>query len=177
MRTWPLRDTERHRASPFKRGGVTVIKLDMRAEHPRQRRLAPGEEDALLQHARPHLRALITAALSTGCRRGELLSLQWSQVRRDENEDARWIVLPAAKTKRNEARVIPLDRACGRSWLCASTRRMDPSLPAPRTCSATNAEQIAVDTLRFHVRNIYDTLHVHSKSEAVLKAFRGGILR
>jgi integrase len=95
-------------SSPFKRGGVTVIKLNMRAEHARQRRLSPGEEDALLRHARPHLRAMITAALSTGCRRGELLSLQWSEVRRDENGDARWIVLPAAKTKTNETRVIPV---------------------------------------------------------------------
>lgn len=94
--------------SPFKRGGVTIVKLNIRAEHPRQRRLEPGEEEALLKHAGPHLRALIVAALSTGCRRGELLSLQWSQIRRDEHGDARWIVLPAAKTKTNETRVIPI---------------------------------------------------------------------
>lgn len=94
--------------SPFKRGGVTVVKLDMRAEHTRQRRLEPGEEEALLKHASPHLRALIVAALSTGCRRGELLSLQWSQIRRDDKREARWMVLPAAKTKTNETRVIPI---------------------------------------------------------------------
>lgn len=94
--------------SPFKRGGVTVVKLNMRAEHPRQRRLEPGEEEALLKHAGLHLSALIVAALSTGCRRGELQSLQWSQIRRDEHGDARWIVLPAAKTKTNETRVIPI---------------------------------------------------------------------
>ena len=94
--------------SPFKRGGVTVVRLDMRVEHARQRRLAPGEEEALLKHAGAHLRALIVAALSTGCRRGELLSLQWSQVRRDDKGEARWIVLPAAKTKTNETRVIPI---------------------------------------------------------------------
>jgi len=35
----------------------------MRAEHARQRRLAPGEEEALLKHAGAHLRALIVAAL------------------------------------------------------------------------------------------------------------------
>jgi DNA-binding NarL/FixJ family response regulator len=35
---------------------------------------------------------------------------------------------------------------------------------------------LSVDTLRFHVRHIYEKLHVHSKSEAVLKAFRKGIL-
>lgn len=36
---------------------------------------------------------------------------------------------------------------------------------------------LSIDTLRFHVRHIYEKLHVHSKSEAVLKAFRRGILR
>ncbi len=94
--------------TPFQRGGVSVVKLETRAEIPRQRRLLPGEEAALLTHAGPHLRALIVAALSTGCRRGELLSLQWSQVRRDENDQPRWIALPAAKTKTNQSRMIPV---------------------------------------------------------------------
>ena len=39
------------------------------------------------------------------------------------------------------------------------------------------AEQLglSVDTVRFHVRRIYDRLHVHSRSEAVWKAFGSGI--
>lgn len=36
---------------------------------------------------------------------------------------------------------------------------------------------LSADTIRFHIRNIYEKLHVHSKSEAVLKAFRVGLLR
>ena len=43
--------------------------------------------------------------------------------------------------------------------------------------TAADVLSVSVDTLRFHVRNIYAKLHVHSKSEAVLKAFRSGILR
>ncbi len=35
---------------------------------------------------------------------------------------------------------------------------------------------VAIDTVRFHVRNIYDKLHVHSKSEAVSAALRRGIV-
>jgi DNA-binding NarL/FixJ family response regulator len=35
---------------------------------------------------------------------------------------------------------------------------------------------LALDTVRFHVRNVYDKLHVHSKSEAVLKAVRSGLV-
>jgi integrase len=48
------------------------------------------------------------AALSTGCRIGEILSLQWRQIRRDQKGAARWIELPATKTKTGEARVIPV---------------------------------------------------------------------
>ena len=36
---------------------------------------------------------------------------------------------------------------------------------------------ITINTLSFHVRSIYDKLQVHSKSEAVAKALRDGILR
>jgi DNA-binding NarL/FixJ family response regulator len=31
---------------------------------------------------------------------------------------------------------------------------------------------ISIDTVRGHIRHIYEKLHVHSKSEAVAKAFR-----
>ncbi len=94
--------------TPFKRHGVTVVKLDTRAEMPRHRRLEPGDEDRLLQHAGDHLRALIVALLSTGCRVGELLSLQWKQVRRDEEGNPRWVVLPPTNTKTYKLRVIPI---------------------------------------------------------------------
>jgi DNA-binding NarL/FixJ family response regulator len=36
---------------------------------------------------------------------------------------------------------------------------------------------LSVDTIRFHVRNIYEQLHVHSKSEAVTKALKSGWIR
>ena len=42
--------------------------------------------------------------------------------------------------------------------------------------TAADALDISLDTLRSHIRNIYDKLHVHSKSEAVLKAFKTGLL-
>jgi DNA-binding NarL/FixJ family response regulator len=43
--------------------------------------------------------------------------------------------------------------------------------------TAAETLSLSVDTIRFHIRNIYEKLHVHSKSEAVLKAFRAGMLR
>jgi integrase len=106
-------------STPFKRGSVTVVKMESSVEGARTRRLEPsatmpddtvleGEEIRLLKHAGSHLRAVIVAALSTGCRLGELLSLQWSQIRRDEKGEPRWIVLAAAKTKTAQTRVIPI---------------------------------------------------------------------
>ena len=38
--------------------------------------------------------------------------------------------------------------------------------------SAASELGIAFDTIAFHVQNIYQKLHVHSKSEAVAKALR-----
>jgi DNA-binding NarL/FixJ family response regulator len=35
---------------------------------------------------------------------------------------------------------------------------------------------ISIDTVRGHIRNIYEKLHVHSKSEAVVKAIKGNIV-
>ncbi|MBI5849904.1 MAG: response regulator transcription factor [Planctomycetes bacterium] len=43
-----------------------------------------------------------------------------------------------------------------------------------KTAAATL--DLSIDTVRFHVRNSYGKLHVHSKSAAVRAAFRDGIL-
>jgi integrase len=80
----------------------------------------PGEESRLLQHARPHLHALIIAALETGCRVGELLSLQWKDVDLDQNV---WL-LPAANTKTREARDVPITT---RLKAVMEMRRLDPA--------------------------------------------------
>jgi integrase len=90
--------------SPFKRHGVTVVKLNGAAETPRDRRLDEGDEEKLIAAAGPRTQAIIIAALETGCRIGELLSLQWGQVRWTEG----YILLNAAKTKTNEARSVPM---------------------------------------------------------------------
>ena len=52
-----------------------------------------------------HLYAVVQAALETGMRRGEILSLQWWQVRFEPKAE---IFLPAAKTKTKADRKIPI---------------------------------------------------------------------
>jgi DNA-binding NarL/FixJ family response regulator len=37
--------------------------------------------------------------------------------------------------------------------------------------------KVSVNTIKFHLRHIYDKLHVHTKSEAVAKALRHGLTR
>jgi len=44
-----------------------------------------------------------------------------------------------------------------------------------KTCADRLA--VSIDTIRFHVRRIYERLHVHSRSEAVSKAIRRGWIR
>ena len=66
---------------------------------------------------------LITAALETGCRLGELLSLQWSQVRGD-------LFLPAGKKKAKKPRRVPISSVLK---AVLDRRRKDPAgedLPA-----------------------------------------------
>jgi integrase len=107
-------------ATPFKVGTVAAVKLTR--EESRTRRLEPGEEEKLLLAANG-LGDLIVAALETGCRLGELLSLQWSQVRGD-------LFLPAGKTKAKKPRRVPISTVL-RPILDA--RRNDPNgdpLPA-----------------------------------------------
>ena len=122
-------------STPFRRHGEVVVKLDKAAVHARTRRLEPGEEVGLLAAAGDHLYALIVAAIETGMRRGELLSLQWSQVdgqtveMKDGTAVITWqpraeVVLPFAKTKTKRDRRIPIST---RLRAVLEMRRLDPA--------------------------------------------------
>ena len=91
-------------ASPFMRSGISIVTVKANVPRGRTRRLNAGEEELLLQHAGDHLRSVIIAALETGCRRGELLSLQWRHVHLEEGV----IRLDAENTKTKEARSVPI---------------------------------------------------------------------
>lgn len=116
--------------TPFKRATETAVRLS--PEHPRARRLDADhdEQGQLLAVCGPHLRAVVEAALETGMRRGEILSLQWHQVEGMKVEQGRivWasrseLVLPWAKTKTRRDRRIPIS---SRLRALLDLRRFDP---------------------------------------------------
>jgi integrase len=98
------------------------VRLHRQAETPRERRLDPGEYEKLVEAAasRPLVRDVLIAASETGCRCGELLSLQWKQIRMQDQS----IMLVAVKTKTNSTRVIPMT---SRLKAVLEMRRLDPA--------------------------------------------------
>jgi integrase len=104
-------------SSPFKKAHLNVITFSK--ENGRTRRLEGDEEQRLLKAARketadrgqvPWLEHLIVAALDTGCRRGELLTAQWSQVKWPEGKKRGTLFLPSVKTKTTRDRWIPITK-------------------------------------------------------------------
>ena len=99
--------------APVRKAGESVVELASaetagRGGSESARKRASGDAGA-------HLRALIVAGAVDGCRIGELLSLQWSQVDRDEHgQPCGWIVLPT-KTRRRTRPAHPRCRACWRA--------------------------------------------------------------
>jgi integrase len=104
--------------SPFRVGHVAVVKLAR--EEARSRRLQPGEEERLVLAANG-LHDLVIGALETACRVGELLSLQWQQVRFTPRAE---LFFPGGKTKAKRPRRIPISTAL-RPIL--EGRRLDPA--------------------------------------------------
>lgn len=85
--------------TPFRRGRSLILKEN----NARLRYLSEEEITMLLNACSPHVRSIVTCALNTGMRRGEILSLKWSQIRNH------FIYLQ--KTKTDEPRQIPINDA------------------------------------------------------------------
>jgi integrase len=77
-----------------------------REDNGRVRVLSPEEETQLLSHCGPQLKPLVLAALHTGFRSSELLSLTWHEV--DFRRQA--ITVRAAYAKNGESRSIPMNK-------------------------------------------------------------------
>jgi integrase len=91
------------RASPFTKGGLSVVRFD-REDNRRNRRISAEEEERLIAAAPPRLRALIILALDTGVRAGEMLAVRV----KDANLDGGEITLRAPTTKSGKTRAVPI---------------------------------------------------------------------
>jgi integrase len=105
--------------TPFKIGTESAIPLDR--EIPRDRRFqGDDDEQKLLDACDPHLRAVVTALLDTACRLGEILSLQWGDVKLDRRE----LTIQAVKAKTRTARLVPIS---SRLLSLLEMRRLNPA--------------------------------------------------
>ncbi len=86
----------------------------------RLRYLSKEECRALLENCPGHLKTIVTFALNTGCRKGEILSLKW------ENVDLKHGFIRLDRTKNGERRDIPISDTL-KAALQGLTRRLDVS--------------------------------------------------
>ena len=97
----------------------------MAKEVSRTRRLQGDEEQRLLQYASTDLQDLIIAAIETGMRRRELLSMQWQHGMFDAEGQPKAVMLAAENSKTNRPRTVPVLSARLRSVLLQSMRRTE----------------------------------------------------
>jgi integrase len=113
----------------------------------RDRRLQTGEEKELLDKASPQLRPLITLALETAMRQGELLSICW----KDVNLNNRTIFLQDSKN--GESRTVPLSSTAVATLKKIprdiSTPHVFPILGVSRKFSLA-CKAAEIEDLRFH---------------------------
>jgi len=79
------------------------FKLFSEKDNRKERILTQDEETRLFQASAPHLRPILTLALHTGMRLGEILSLTWAQV------DLRKGLIRVERTKSGLSRLIPIN--------------------------------------------------------------------
>ena len=91
------------------------------------------------QKRAPYLADLITVAVMTGCRRGELLHLIWSAV----DLKANVLRLGAADTKAGKARIVPLNTTARDALLRRARYRATHCADAPRVFCTKGGEGIA----------------------------------
>lgn len=127
---------------------VRLIKRP-KANRGRDRRLSPGEEQKLIASTASHeLRNMITIAIETGMRRGEMLGMRWQHI------DFHKSILYIPDTKTDVPRFIPLSSRAT-AVLHGLPRRMDGRVFGIRPQSVTQAFERAriragISNLTFH---------------------------
>lgn len=98
---WSIREGIASRTPFLSAQGTKLIPI--KTTKGRTRRLEAGEADRILAAADPFITDFFTAMIETGCRPGELRTLQWSEVHAD-----RIVILPH-KAKDREERKVPIE--------------------------------------------------------------------
>jgi len=109
----------------------------------RERRLAEGEEQKLVENAPTPLREMITIALETGMRLGEVLNMEWGNI------DLKKRLVVLADTKNGETRIVPL-----------STKAINIFLEIPRNISGNVFQNITNSAVSHRFRNLCDRLEI-----------------
>jgi integrase len=86
----------------FDRNPITQVSLE-RGANKRDRWLTREEEDSILSHSEAWMKEIITFALNTGMRLGEIVSLAWSNV------DLFRRTVTVTQSKNDEPRTIPMN--------------------------------------------------------------------
>lgn len=80
---------------------------------------------------------------------------------------------------RKVLQMVPAARGPGTEDVCLSQREVQILQLLARGFSykmIASEIKVSMDTVRFHIKNIYDKLHVHSAPEAVSKGLRGKLI-
>ena len=152
---------------------VKVISLP-KADKARTRRIEAGEKERLLQGANPELNRIISLALETGMRRGEILSIKKSHINFPKS------VLFISSTKTDEPRSIPLSSqalTALRGQLRASQRMSGEVIPLHELPLFTySLRGLSGAFLRLCRRLNIDNLHFHDlRHEATSRLFEKGL--
>ncbi len=121
--------------------------VSLGTEKARTRTATPEEYQALIANASPGLRLAIILAMETGMRRSEICNITKDHIHLEEEDP--FILLEADMTKGEEARVVPLNKACIKAL------KERPGLVGMRPDSITAAftelcDQLNIKDLHFH---------------------------
>jgi integrase len=150
---------------PVRENPLSKLKFG-NSDHRRERRLKPGEQDRLLHAARTCrnwcVAPIVTLALETGMRRGEILAIRMSHI----DLAQRALLIP--ETKNGRARTIPLS--------IPATELLRQHLPTDGRLFPLTANAFRLAWERVNRRAGIGDLHFHDlRHEAISRFFEKGL--
>jgi len=150
----------------FLEGDLGRIRLLPERDNLKERILSGEEEKALLSECCGHLRPIVSTALKTGMRRGEILNLEWRQV------DLRNGTIRVERTKSGRTRYVDVNSALaeelsalwkpGRVYVFANPETGKPFADVKRAFKGA-CKRAGIRGLRFHdLRHTFATRLVES---------------